>query len=86
MKLGESVDELWFQFKTVATSFREPNARWKEGSCSKMEKEQKFRVNRAGSFVNVQTLGIYVVLMCSLEIEKSITGHIRREGMRWKLS
>jgi len=31
MKLWESVDELWFQFKTIAIDFQEPNARWKGG-------------------------------------------------------
>jgi len=54
-----------------------------------LKKEQKFRANRAGSYVNVQALGMYVVLMCSLELlfmEKAITGRIRREDIRWKLS
>jgi len=31
MKLWESIDELWFQFNTVAIGFREPNASWKRG-------------------------------------------------------
>ena len=49
-----------------------------------MEKEQKFRANRADSYVNVQVLGMYVVFICSLEllfVVKAITGRIRKEGM-----
>ena len=52
-------------------------------------KEQKFRANRGGSYVNVQSLSIYAILMCSFEllfVAKVITGRIPRKGMRWKLS
>jgi len=49
------------------------------------EKKQKFRVNRTGSYVNVQALGMYVELVCSFDlpfIVKTITGCIHREGLR----
>jgi len=53
----------------------------------KKEKEQKFRVNCAGPYINVQALSMYVELMCSFElVAKAITGRIRKEGLRWKLS
>jgi len=48
------------------------------------EKEQKFRVNRAGPYINVQALGMYVELMCSFElpfVAKAITGRILRESL-----
>ena len=56
--------------------------------CSKEKKgkveEQGFRVNCVSPCINVQTLYMYVELICSFElpfVAKAIMGRIRREGL-----
>jgi len=54
-----------------------------------MQMEQKFRENRVCPCVDVQTLDMYVRLLCAFElpfVAKAIKGRIRREGLQLKLS